>query len=45
MAENNASYEDPVTLDESELHDGDVESIPSSSAGLIRLSVAQLRHI
>ena len=45
MAENNACYEDPVTLDESELYDGDVESILSSSAGLIRLSVAQLRHI
>ena len=37
IAENNACYEDPVTLDESELYDGDVESIPSSSAGLIRL--------
>ena len=32
-------------LKDGNLYDGNVESIPSSSAGLIKLSVAQLRAI
>ena len=45
IAENETCEKDLVKLDEGELYDGDMESIPSSSAGLMRLSVAQLRLI
>lgn len=45
IAENEPREKDLVKLDEGELYDGDMESIPSSSAGLMRLSVTQLRLI
>ena len=45
IAGNETREKDLVKLDEAELYDGDIESIPSSSAGLMRLSVAQLRLI
>ena len=45
IAKNNTCDKEPVKLDEAELYDGDIESVPSSSAGLMKLTVAQLRHI
>lgn len=45
IAKNETHKKDLVKLDKSELYDGDMESIPSSSPGLMRLSVAQLRLI
>ena len=46
VAENTQSKSEPVAyLDEDDLYDGKIGSIPNSTAGLMRLSVAQLRAI